>query len=122
MGNATTVTTGILISADKVNGTDVYNFLGEKIGSIDGIMIDKVSGHAIYALLSCGGFLGFGGRHHPLPWAVLRYDVAKEGYVVNMSKEKLESAPNYDINENFNWTPEEGRKIDGYFEVPSYWK
>ncbi|MBF0355263.1 MAG: PRC-barrel domain-containing protein [Alphaproteobacteria bacterium] len=115
------VTTGTLIAADKVNGTDVYNFQGERIGEIDGIMIDKITGNAIYALLSCGGFLGFGGRHHPLPWAVLKYDTDKEGYVVNMDKKKLEGAPNYDINLKFEWTPETGRKIDGYFEVPSYW-
>ncbi|MBF0270099.1 MAG: PRC-barrel domain-containing protein [Alphaproteobacteria bacterium] len=122
MSDETSVTTGTLIAADKVSGTDVYNFLGERIGEIDGIMIDKVSGKAIYVLLSCGGFFGFGERHHPLPWAILRYDADKEGYVVNLDKKKLEGAPNYDINMKFEWTPETGRKIDGYFEVPSYWK
>ncbi len=66
--------------------------------------------------------MGFGERHHPLPWAVLKYDASKKGYVVNLDRKKLEGAPNYDVNVNFNWTPETGRKIDGYFEVPSYWK
>jgi hypothetical protein len=30
-------------------------------------MIDKVSGRAIYAVMSFGGFLGMGEKYHPLP-------------------------------------------------------
>ncbi|MDI1286383.1 MAG: PRC-barrel domain-containing protein, partial [Reyranella sp.] len=60
-----------LIPAEKVTGTNVYNPAGEKLGSVEDIMIDKVSGKAIYAVMSFGGFLGIGDRHHPLPWASL---------------------------------------------------
>jgi hypothetical protein len=41
---------------------------------VDDIMIDKVSGKAIYALMSFGGFLGIGAKYHPLPWSTLKYD------------------------------------------------
>ncbi|MGH6919565.1 MAG: PRC-barrel domain-containing protein, partial [Geminicoccaceae bacterium] len=57
-----------LIAADKVKGTSVYNPQGEKLGSIYGLMIDKLSGRVIYAVMSFGGFLGIGDRYHPLPW------------------------------------------------------
>ena len=60
-----------LIAAEKVTGTNVYNPAGEKLGSVEDIMIDKISGKAIYAVMSFGGFLGIGDRHHPLPWASL---------------------------------------------------
>jgi sporulation protein YlmC with PRC-barrel domain len=43
MSEATSITTGTLIAADKVKGTDVYNLAGDKLGSVDDIMIDKVS-------------------------------------------------------------------------------
>ena len=67
MHQDTSITTGTLIAADKVNGTNVYNLAGDNLGSIDDIMIDKVSGRAIYAVMSFGGFLGMGAKFHPLP-------------------------------------------------------
>lgn len=82
-----------LIGSDKVQGTKVYNHEGDKLGSIDSLMIDKRKGNVVYALMSFGGFLGMGEGHHPLPWDQLTYDEAKDGYVVALSKEKLENAP-----------------------------
>jgi hypothetical protein len=85
-----------LIMSDRVTDTPVFNRAGERIGHIDNLSIDKVSGHVVYALLSFGGFLGIGDKLHPLPWARLEYDVEKAGYVVPMSKEELEAAPALD--------------------------
>jgi sporulation protein YlmC with PRC-barrel domain len=121
MVEATSITSGTLIAADKVKGTDVYNLAGDKLGSVDDIMIDKVSGRAIYAVMSFGGFLGMGDQHYPLPWATLKYDTQKGGYVVNLDKKQLEGAPNYDRKSEFKWTPEYGRKVDTYYKAPSYW-
>ena len=121
MAEATSITSGTLIAAEKVKGTDVYNRAGEKLGSVEDIMIDKVSGRAIYAVMSFGGFLGMGEKHHPLPWATLKYDTQKGGYVVNLDKKQLEGAPSYDRDSEFKWTPEYGRKVDSYYNVPSFW-
>ena len=52
-----------LISSDRVEGTTVYNTAGEKIGSIENVMIDKLSGKVAYADMSFGGFLGIGDKH-----------------------------------------------------------
>ena len=121
MAEATSITSGTLIAAEKVKGTDVYNRAGEKLGSVEDIMIDKVSGRAIYAVMSFGGFLGMGEKHHPLPWATLKYDTQKGGYVVNLDKKQLEGAPNYDRDSEFKWTPDFGRRVDSYYKVPSLW-
>jgi hypothetical protein len=121
MTEATSITSGTLIAADKVKGTNVYNPAGDKLGSVEDIMIDKASGRAIYAVMSFGGFLGMDKKHHPLPWATLKYDAQKGGYVVNLDKKQLEGAPNYDRGTAFNWTPEYGRKVDSYYKAPSYW-
>ena len=121
MAEATSITSGTLIAAEKVKGTDVYNRAGEKLGSVEDIMIDKVSGRAIYAVMSFGGFLGMGEKRHPLPWATLKYDTQKGGYVVNLDKKQLEGAPNYDRDSEFKWTPDYGREVDSYYKVPSYW-
>src|ERR1019366_8795282 len=118
MTEATSITSGTLIAADKVKGTNVYNLAGDKLGNVDDIMIDKVSGRAIYAVMSFGGFLGLGEKYHPLPWATLKYDAQKGGYVVNLDKKRLEGAPNYDRGSKFDWTPDYGRKVDTYYNAP----
>ena len=121
MTEVTSNTSGNLIAADKVDGTNVYNVAGEKLGTVEDIMIDKVSGRAIYAIMSFGGFLGMGTKHHPLPWSTLKYDMLKEGYVVSMDKKQLQDAPTYDGNLEFKWTPDYGRTVDSFYKTTSYW-
>jgi hypothetical protein len=115
------ITSGSLIAAEKVNGTTVYNTAGEKLGEVEDIMIDKASGRAIYAIMSFGGFLGIGEKHHPLPWSTLRYDRRLEGYVVDMTREQLEGGPAYETEDMVEWTPDYGRRVDQYYKAPSYW-
>ncbi|WP_374304039.1 PRC-barrel domain-containing protein [Ferrovibrio sp.] len=111
-----------LISADKVEGTTVYNATGDKLGSINNVMIDKLSGRVAYADMSFGGFLGIGDRHHPLPRGMLKYDEKQGGYVVNLDKKTLESAPSYAANERLDWEDEAwGRKVHDYYGVPPFW-
>jgi sporulation protein YlmC with PRC-barrel domain len=52
----TTRETTSLIAVDKVQGTKVYNTVGEKLGSID-VMIDKKSGNVAYSVMSFGGWV-----------------------------------------------------------------
>jgi hypothetical protein len=82
-----------LITAKRVTGTAVFNTAGDRIGHVEDLSIDKVSGQVIYALMSFGGFLGIGEELHPLPWSVLDFDPDKNGYVVPLSKDELEKAP-----------------------------
>jgi sporulation protein YlmC with PRC-barrel domain len=122
MADITKITPNTLINAERVEGTSVYNPQGDKLGTIDDIMIDKVSGKAIYAIMSFGGFLGIGEKQHPLPWSSLTYDEDKEGFVVNLDKRKLEEAPTLDPDdEDFVWTPDYGRRVDQYYGAPTYW-
>jgi sporulation protein YlmC with PRC-barrel domain len=107
--------TSSVISADKVEGTAVYDRSGNRLGTVDDVMLDKVSGKALYAIMSFGGFLGMGENHYPLPWSSLTYDPNQGGYVVELTKEQLESAPTYDPAASSTWTPEYGRDIDDYW-------
>jgi hypothetical protein len=56
-----------LIASDRVEGTPVRRTGGEKIGTIERLMIDKLTGNVAYAVLSFGGFLGMGQKHAPIP-------------------------------------------------------
>ena len=101
-----------LISADKVEGTSVYNREGENLGSIYRVMIDKASGRVVYAVMSFGGFLGIGERYHPLPWSMLTYDSNQGGYVVDLDRDVLEGAPAYAADEMPDWAdPTWGRNL-----------
>jgi len=121
MSDMTKITDTTLIAADKVKGSDVFNLAGDKLGTIEDTMIDKVSGRAIYAVLSYGGFLGIGDDHYPLPWSTLKYDTNKSGYIVNIDKERLKSGPSYQTGSDFKWTSDYGRRVDTYYDTPSMW-
>jgi hypothetical protein len=118
----TTTETTALISAGKVNGSAVYNTAGESIGKIYDLMIDKVGGKVAYAVMSFGGFLGLGDSYHPLPWALLRFDPGIGGYVVNISKEKLQGGPNYAAGSDPAWGDRTyDQKVYGYYGSPPFW-
>jgi PRC-barrel domain len=72
--------TASLIGSDKVDGTPVYGADDRKIGSVQRVMIDKVSGRVAYAVISFGGFLGMGEDYYPMPWTSLKYDTNLGGY------------------------------------------
>ena len=80
---------GNLIGSDKVEGTAVYGANSEKVGSIERVMIDKISGRVSYAVLAFGGFLGLGHDHYPIPWASLKYDTSLGGYRTAVTEQQL---------------------------------
>lgn len=90
-----TVSSANVISSDKVEGTSVYNATGDKLGTIDDLMIDKRTGQVQYAVMEFGGFLGMGTDRYPIPWNMLKYDTSQDGYVVPLDKTTLEGAPKY---------------------------
>ncbi len=103
------------ISSAKVEGTNVYNLAGEKLGAIDDLVIDKRNGHVRYAALEFGGFLGFGTDRFPLPWSMLTYDVEKDGYVVNLDMEQLKSGPRYPKGDQPVYTEAYGRGVYDHY-------
>ena len=111
-----------LIGSDKVDGTAVYGADRLKIGSIERVMIDKMSGKVAFAVLSFGGFLGMGEDFYPLPWSTLNYDTNLGGYRVDLTKEQLDKAPKYNESQGWNWNCDNERRIYDYYRVQPYWE
>ncbi len=88
-------TTAIL--ASKVKGTAVYNDAGDKIGTVEDVVLDKQSNQILFAALGFGGVLGMGEKYYPVPWSLLDYSEDKGGYVVPLAKEQFDKAPSYDL-------------------------
>jgi len=110
---------GNLIGSDMVEGTTVYDANGQKIGSIERVMIDKRSGRVSYAVLSFGGFLGLGNDHYPLPWQSLKYNTELGGYQTMVPADQIKGAPKYARDNDWNWSdPNRTRAVNDYYGVP----
>jgi len=113
--------TASLIGSDKVEGTPVYRSNGDRVGQIERVMIDKLSGKVAYAVMSFGGFMGIGEDYYPLPWSLLTYNPRLDGYEVNISEEQLKGAPKYSQHESWDWSDRaRGQKIYDYYGVTPY--
>ena len=81
------------ILASRVKGTAVYDGSGDKIGTVEDVVLDKQSNQILFAALGFGGLLGMGEKYYPVPWSMLDYDEDKGGYVAPLSKDLLDNAP-----------------------------
>ena len=106
-----------VISSDRVEGTTVCNEPGDKLGSIDYLVIDKRSGKVRYAAREFGGFLGMGTHRYPVPWNLLEYNTARGGYVVPIDKDTLDGAPRYEEDRRPDYDDEYGRTVYDYYGV-----
>ena len=114
-----------LIAAERVNGTEIYQQDGEKIGKVEELAIRKENGRIEYAIVSFGGFLGIGEKYHAVPWSLLTFDVEKGGYVIPIDKDQLERAPNFDPSELSGWNDASSREgiygFYGPYGMAPYW-
>lgn len=115
-GSVTHDETANLISSDRVEGAAVHDADGERIGSIQGLMIGKTDGRIAYAVLSLGGTLVTASNHYPVPWQQLTYDTTLDGYVLGMTKAQIEGAPSYDPSPD--WYR---RNSSWHGDVDAYW-
>jgi len=111
-----------LIGSDKVEGTALYRSNGDRVGKIERVMIDKISGKVAYAVMSFGGFMGIGEDYYPLPWPLLTYNPMLDGYEVNIGEQQLKGAPKYGRHESWDWSDRaRDRKLNDYYGVSPYW-
>lgn len=119
MARATAHPNHQLLSSEDVEGTDVYGVDGVKVGEIDHLMIDKLSGRVTYAVISFGGFLGLGHSHYPVPWVALKYEPKLGGYITGITQEKLKDAPAFsdDAWSDRNWEAQ----VHKHYNASPYW-
>ncbi len=109
------------IRAKKVIGTNVKDPAGKKIGEVEDVMLDKESNNIMFAVVGFGGFLGMAEKYHPIPWSALEFDEDEDAYVVNYTREQLESAPAASIED---LTRDDGQfreRSYSYYKEPRYW-
>lgn len=111
-----------LIGSDKVEGTAVYGADDRKIGSVQRLMIDKISGKVAYAVVSFGGFLGMGEDYYPMPWPNLKYDTSVGGYRAAITEDKLKGAPRFNRNTEWDWSDRaKDESVYNYYGTPLWY-
>jgi hypothetical protein len=114
--------TASLIGSDKVEGTAVYGPDDRKIGTVQRVMIDKISGKVAYAVVSFGGFLGMGEDYYPMPLANLDYDTSLGGYRVGITEDQLKGAPKFNRNTDWDWSDRSRDKaVYDYYDTPLWY-
>lgn len=107
-----------MLSLDNILGTEVRNHADEQLGSIEDVVIDPESGDIAVAIISHGGFLGFGEDYAAVPWTLLRTTPGFETFLLDATAETLENAPAVD--------PDQFAQREGYVtarqDIDSYWQ
>ena len=106
-----------LISSDKIDGTTVFDAAGEKLGTIRELMIDKQSGEVCNVIVGYGGLFGMGEDNYPMPWKALRFDPDKDGYVLQVGRDKLDpkKAPRFSRDNEPKWDATYERQVSTYY-------
>ena len=81
-----------LVPSDRVEHANVYGQDGAKLGTIERLMLDKVSGTVAYAVIKTGGILA-SHHHYPVRWDALRFDPARQAFVVELTLDDLRAGP-----------------------------
>jgi sporulation protein YlmC with PRC-barrel domain len=109
-----------LMGASLLIEYDVYNREGVELGEIKEIMLDTVAGDVGYAVLSYGGLMGMGDKLFAVPWRAFQLDSRNERLVLDVKKDRLDSAPGFDKD---NWPdmadPAWRSTIHSYYETES---
>ena len=93
-----------------------------KIGTVQRVMLDKISGKVAYAVISFGGFLGMGEDYFPMPWASLKYDTALGGYRVGITEDQLNNAPRFNRSTDWDWSDRaRDRSVYDYYKTPLWY-
>lgn len=107
--------------ASDLEGLDVRNKAGEKIGSVHDLVIDVENGKVRYVAVSYGGFAGVGDKLFAIPLHQFKAmkDTEDDVYFfsTNLTEEKMKNAPGFD-EENWpamasqtQWT----KQVDEYY-------
>jgi sporulation protein YlmC with PRC-barrel domain len=82
-------------AANDIRGSKVYGLNDEKLGEIDDVIFDQDSGGIIYVVVDTGGWLS--SKKFVVPPTEVRPSVQhRDDYLVELTKEQVESFPAYD--------------------------
>lgn len=111
-----------VMDAASLAGDVVVNALGERLGTLEAIMLDVAAGRVAYAVLSCSDQAAQGDKLFAIPWSVLTLDAVQRRLVLDVSKDQLAAAPGFDPD---HWPKMADRewaiRLHAYYDEEPYW-
>lgn len=113
-----------LMTSSTLEGDEVMNLQGDRLGKIDEIMLDVPQGRIAYAVMSSGGVLGLGEKLFAVPWSALTLDTSRKCFVMDADKSRFENAPGFNKS---HWPSDAefdglGDQIHSYWNSRAYWE
>jgi sporulation protein YlmC with PRC-barrel domain len=81
-----------VLSSEDVRGSDVRDPAAEKIGTVEDLILDTVTGRVRFLRVGSGGLLGLGKTHRLIPVDAVT-DVVQGAVFLDRSRERVEDAP-----------------------------
>lgn len=112
----------VAVAAEDLESRSVYAPDGSRLGDIEDIVVDPVSGRIVYAVVELGGFLGIGERSFPVPWALMKPAPEGDRLVLDVSADRMKGAPQFTRSNRPDMTdPQWATAVHAYYGVPPYW-
>lgn len=87
------------------DGLDVENAAGEKLGDVNGFILDADSGRPYYVVVDSKGW--FKTKHYLLPIGHAQIDAARKVLVADLSRDHIKKFPGFDLDKFPKWTEED---------------
>ncbi len=84
--------------ASDIMGMDVKNLQGEKLGTVDNLMVDLSSGRIVAVIVSSGGFIGLGDVLSAIPPSVLGQKAGQDYLSLDVTAKALAALPHFPNN------------------------
>jgi hypothetical protein len=107
--------THILVPSDRVEGTAVYGREGEKLGTIERLMLEKTTGSVAYAVVRHSGFFGTNTHHYPVLWKALKYNPERRAFEADLTLAEMQAGVSELDRDSFDW----GDRSP--YHPPTYW-
>jgi sporulation protein YlmC with PRC-barrel domain len=109
-----------LVTTSAIEGASVRSTAGDKLGTVNSVVLDLEEGKVVYFVLSIhGGLFGAGGKYTPAPWNVFSIDRDGEGFVTTIDRKTLAAAPAYDRDQLNSEVYAWGEQVKRYFGSPT---
>lgn len=112
-----------LVDTSKLDGTEVYDFHGSKLGEIQQVLVDPKSGRIRYGVMEVDKAWNWNDPMVAIPWGSFTVKKANDKtptLSLDSTKEKLEKAPKYKVGDAGSlYRKEAGEPIYTYWGI--YW-
>jgi hypothetical protein len=81
----------------ELDGMKVRNDAGDKLGTVEGLIVDSESGRTYYVVVDAGGW--FKSKHFLMPIGQAHLDEDRDALVVNLTRDQINGFPGFDLDE-----------------------